>query len=274
MRACDVLTSKRRRKSRRSSTIDAASASISSNGAPVRFDILSAKTTRSSAGAFRRPSISSRARTAGTPHAVARETRMNSVRTGSRERSPTNRMAWGREWPDPKEMASAPKASGIPSSSASASRRRRRLLLASKANTGTDAHAGAARMPSATQPTHPETAQASNVTPRASSSPDAPRADPRLPPTRNASSTTACASDEAALSASALLATPPTSRNQRRMSPKAPDTASDAVVSESREAPVNPSTHSATRIPTAPGTTTSTLPPPLRSKLRNGAPPR
>ena len=89
MRAWDVFTSSLRRSSMRSPTEREASASSSPNGAPVRCETFRASTTRSSPGARRRPSIASRASTAGTPQSTANDTRMNSVRTGSSAWLPT-----------------------------------------------------------------------------------------------------------------------------------------------------------------------------------------
>ena len=147
-----------------------ASASSSPSGAPVRCDTLSASATSSSPGAARRSSMVSSASAAGMPHVMENETRVNSERTGSRAWAPTNCMDCASECPEPSEIASAPKASGIASSRFRAVRRARCAPNASRATTG------------ATSPKHAPTGERETTPPStadtrqsSASSPVAPR---------------------------------------------------------------------------------------------------
>ncbi len=136
IRACDVLTSRRRLSSMRSPTMLNASDSKPASGAPVRCDTLSAKVTSERPGASMRTSRSSSASVAEMPQSIAAATRKNSVCTGSCTWAPTKRMPCASECPEASDMDNAVNASGMASSTSCCSRRRSKVSRAAPTPNG------------------------------------------------------------------------------------------------------------------------------------------
>ena len=135
----------------------------------MRLDTLRARTTSSRPGASRRSSMASSASVAGTPQSTANETRMNSVRIGSAERAPTNRIACGSEYPEASEMAREPKASGMATSSFLARSRRRRERIEQRTTRGAIANSTPHGDHAKKRPIAPAAKKANTKTPRRSS---------------------------------------------------------------------------------------------------------